>query len=162
MSPQRIQLSRARGWRLPVKAVSVARPTKWGNPFRVGRGQEACLVREPGALTGQSWELEGRISGDGNRHDYYHPGGRVTVCNVRFATAAECVELYRRALMKQPDEAIRMTWGGTWVNPGFGPVKVTVASVRDELAGLDLGCWCKPGQPCHADVLLAIANREDS
>lgn len=27
-----------------------------------------------------------------------------------------------------------------------------------ELAGKDLACWCKPGEPCHADVLLAIAN----
>ncbi len=34
MSPQRIQLSRKKGWRLPEGAVSVARPTKWGNPFR--------------------------------------------------------------------------------------------------------------------------------
>ncbi len=34
MSPQRLQLSRKKGWRLPEGAVSVARPTKWGNPFR--------------------------------------------------------------------------------------------------------------------------------
>lgn len=34
--PERIQLRRARGWRLPEGAVSVARPTRWGNPFRVG------------------------------------------------------------------------------------------------------------------------------
>ena len=26
------------------------------------------------------------------------------------------------------------------------------------LAGHDLACWCKPGQPCHADVLLELAN----
>jgi hypothetical protein len=30
--------------------------------------------------------------------------------------------------------------------------------VRRELRGLDLACWCKPGWPCHADVLLEIAN----
>lgn len=29
--------------------------------------------------------------------------------------------------------------------------------VRD-LAGKDLACWCPLDQPCHADVLLAIAN----
>lgn len=162
MKPQRVQLSRAKGWRLPAKAVSVARPTKWGNPFRVGCGRDACLVREPGALTGQPWELEGRSSGDGNRHDYFHEGGRVTVCHVRLATAAECVELYRRALFKESDEAIRATWGDTWTLPGRGPVKITAATVRDELAGLDLACWCKPGEPCHADVLLAIANGEAS
>jgi hypothetical protein len=27
-----------------------------------------------------------------------------------------------------------------------------------ELRGKDLCCWCPPGQPCHADVLLALAN----
>lgn len=34
--PERIQLRRTRGWRKPVGAVVVARPSKWGNPFRVG------------------------------------------------------------------------------------------------------------------------------
>ncbi len=32
--PSRIQLSRAKGWRLPAGAVSVARPTRWGNPWK--------------------------------------------------------------------------------------------------------------------------------
>jgi hypothetical protein len=27
-----------------------------------------------------------------------------------------------------------------------------------ELAGKDLACWCKPDAPCHADVLLRLAN----
>ena len=31
-------------------------------------------------------------------------------------------------------------------------------SARRLLWGLDLACWCPPGQPCHADVLLEIAN----
>jgi hypothetical protein len=35
--PKRIRLSRKKGWRLPRAAVSVARPTMWGNPFRVGQ-----------------------------------------------------------------------------------------------------------------------------
>lgn len=33
--PERIQLRRTKGWRLPEGAVSVARPTDWGNPFTV-------------------------------------------------------------------------------------------------------------------------------
>jgi hypothetical protein len=28
-----------------------------------------------------------------------------------------------------------------------------------ELAGKDLACWCRPGAPCHADVLLKYAAR---
>ena len=38
---------------------------------------------------------------------------------------------------------------------GFG-----VDDVRRELAGLDLACWCAPDEPCHADVLLTLANDE--
>ena len=29
---------------------------------------------------------------------------------------------------------------------------------RAELAGKDLACWCPLDQPCHADVLLELAN----
>lgn len=36
VTPQRIQLKRARGWRLPEGAIKVDRTTKWGNPFKVG------------------------------------------------------------------------------------------------------------------------------
>lgn len=28
-----------------------------------------------------------------------------------------------------------------------------------ELRGKDLACWCPEGQPCHADVLIELANR---
>jgi hypothetical protein len=30
--------------------------------------------------------------------------------------------------------------------------------VRRELRGLDLACYCAQGLPCHADVLLELAN----
>ena len=33
------------------------------------------------------------------------------------------------------------------------------AAARKELAGKDLACWCPLDQPCHADVLLELANR---
>jgi uncharacterized protein DUF4326 len=34
--------------------------------------------------------------------------------------------------------------------------------IRRELGGLDLACWCPLDQPCHADVLLKIANGGDA
>lgn len=34
--PYRVQLSRAKGWRMPENTVKVDRSTKWGNPFKVG------------------------------------------------------------------------------------------------------------------------------
>ncbi len=36
---------------------------------------------------------------------------------------------------------------------------ILVAEVKRELRGKDLICWCAP-LPCHADILLEIANRE--
>jgi len=34
-----------------------------------------------------------------------------------------------------------------------------VAQAVAELRGKDLACWCKVGAPCHADVLLELANQ---
>lgn len=44
-NPTRIQLRRAKGWRIPPDTVVVSRPTKWGNPFVTGRdGTQAECV----------------------------------------------------------------------------------------------------------------------
>lgn len=37
--------------------------------------------------------------------------------------------------------------------------RLTVLAGIAELRGKDLACWCPLDQPCHADVLLEIANR---
>jgi hypothetical protein len=52
-------------------------------------------------------------------------------------TPADAVELYRRALvavLKRYPDALA------------------------ELRGHDLACWCPLDRPCHADVLLELAN----
>jgi hypothetical protein len=41
------------------------------------------------------------------------------------------------------------------LSPGNPPTRETI---RRELAGHNLACWCKPGTPCHADVLIDLAN----
>lgn len=168
--PERIQLQRKKGWRLPEGAVSVARPTKWGNPFAYR--QHSGLARMPGANDpGAEWEYEGRISADGARHDYHHPDGTITVCHVRYMTRAEVVQTFRLALLGQDTPAMqaafpsgRGKWMGRWAGEGNDLHReyVTVEDVRRELAGKDLACWCKPGHPCHADVLLEVANAAGS
>lgn len=30
----------------------------------------------------------------------------------------------------------------------------------EQLRGKNLACWCKIGEPCHADVLLRVANEQ--
>ena len=51
-----------------------------------------------------------------------------------------------------------------WRDNGGDPAMLVVLagrvrSVLDQLRGHDLCCWCVDG-PCHADVLLAIANED--
>lgn len=37
---------------------------------------------------------------------------------------------------------------------------VRMSQARYELRGRDLACWCPLDQPCHADVLLKVANAD--
>jgi hypothetical protein len=54
---------------------------------------------------------------------------------------------------------------GRWLETG-SPQRDDLESARarilrgiPELRGKHLACWCRPGTPCHADVLLGLANR---
>ena len=57
----------------------------------------------------------------------------------RPGTIAECVAAYREDVE----------------NGDFG---YTPADIKLSLCGKNLACWCALDQPCHADVLLEIAN----
>ncbi len=100
-APVRIQRKRSKGWRMPDGAVYVGRPTRWGNPWRVG---------EWSSTLGRTMDVTDAVA--------------------RFSR----------------EHAV----GGTraWMNREW----------REQLSGKDLVCWCPLDQPCHADVLLEIAN----
>jgi hypothetical protein len=150
--PERIQRHRTKGWRMPEGAVYVGRRTKWGNPFAFRT--PAGLARVPAALSDAPWEYEDRISAAGMSHNFFHPGGRMTAHTIRYLTRAECVDLYRTALVTPT------TWSRLWDRSERRAL--TVEDVRTELAGKDLACWCPLNQPCHADVLLELANAEEN
>lgn len=42
--------------------------------------------------------------------------------------------------------------------PGFNPPFIWMAENLDKIAGKNLACFCPLNQPCHADVLLRLAN----
>ena len=50
------------------------------------------------------------------------------------------------------DEALRLYREHLLATPEL------LAAVKTQLAGRDLACWCKLADPCHADVLLSVAN----
>ena len=60
--------------------------------------------------------------------------------------AALAVEMFRRDLERG---------AAGW--PGIGK-PLTVEMIQRELRGKNLACWCPLSSPCHADVLLEIAN----
>ena len=91
MTPKRIQLSRKKGFELPLNTRSVGRPSKFGNGFIIG-------------------EL----------------------------TRAQAVENHRAATVKKLRK-----------DPDY----------LEELRGMNLARWCAPGIECHADTLIALANR---
>lgn len=152
MTPKRIQMTRQRPWRAEhPDAVIVARPSKWGNPF-IYRHDMRGLVHHHPQLP-DVWEFEGRISGPGQRHDAFHADGTVERLWVRWATREEIVELFRRTLI-EPDRG--MVWA--WPSRAGRFASFTLEEARAELVGRDLACWCPLDQPCHADVLLELAN----
>ncbi|WP_369830188.1 DUF4326 domain-containing protein [Mycobacterium sp. E1747] len=77
------------------------------------------------------------------------PKGITKVIEVRVETPAQAVEFYRRWLN-----------GAAFLIGGhkLAPRPPTLAQIRAELAWRDLACWCPLAQPCHADVLLELAN----
>lgn len=105
-TPIRVQLSRAKGWRMPPNTVKVDRSTKFGNPWTVEK------ARELGYL-GTDAELR-----------------------------AFCAGMFRNAVLR-----------------GLPAVATHIAFLQS-LRGKNLACWCPPGEACHADVLLQLANME--
>lgn len=65
------------------------------------------------------------------------PGARSGGEYICVPTAWDAVECYREFLKERPD---------------------MVEKVKVELRGKNLACFCRVGEPCHADVLLEVAN----
>ena len=42
--------------------------------------------------------------------------------------------------------------------PDLKAGRARILARQPELRGKHLACWCKPGCPCHADVLMEMAN----
>lgn len=110
-APKRIQLRRTKGWRKPEGAIVVARPSKWGNPYRIGDAAEDMDWLRGEWVPARVWD------------------------------AADAVRRFRESI---------------------GTGSTFERDVREQLRGHDLACWCPLDQPCHADVLLKLANGEAS
>lgn len=70
--------------------------------------------------------------------------------------AAEAVRRFRGAV-------IGFKSNGSWCKPQAHPDSYIgwIIANAPSLRGKNLACWCKIGSPCHADVLLELANAKD-
>jgi len=141
--PIRLQLSRKRGFRLRdasraingLDAVKVDRSTRFGNPVSCKRPfgcpRHAQFERE-------AWEDDG-----GNVSE--------TCC---------CVGAYKHWLETGlRGEPSRTGYLSLAVDALAGyPRRAKVLAGLASLRGKNLACWCALDEPCHADVLLELAN----
>ena len=129
--PRRVQLSRRRGWRKPENTVVVARPSKFGNPFTI-----RSFKQKRGGRT----EYSVRVAG-GLRSYIQH-----------ISTARQvAVDEFRKWI--QRDELNPYFWHRDLIDQ-----HAAIRASIEQLRGRNLACWCPLDQPCHADVLLEIAN----
>jgi hypothetical protein len=85
----------------------------------------------------------------------------------------ERVRLRRTAGWRMPAGTVKVDrstrWGNPWRPEDCGGAAEAVARFRawlegghgpdlTPLRGKRLACWCAPGAPCHADVLIELAN----
>lgn len=73
-------------------------------------------------------------------------------------TRAECVRLFQLLMAGNICISIGKNPDGTHHADGQITFYKHVRRNRHHLRGKNLACWCPLDQPCHADVLLEIAN----
>lgn len=144
--PQRVRITRSRdaegkSWRdRHPDAVIVDRRTKFGNPFRVYLC-DCC----------GHWDV---IDNNGVSHHVDHAvarGEAQPTGIVLDPSPAPVGEAQRREAIVHAVELFEQ-------DIEWGTAAFTADQARAELAGKDLACWCEPDAPCHADVLLHVAN----
>ena len=116
-------------------------------PYRIQRQRtKGCRMPESTVYVGQGtkwrnpWEVTPHEDG---RATVTYPVSAITFTSVNEA-AAYAASSFRWQLLNHPNV-----------------LEFTEAEARAELTGKNLACSCPLDQPCHADVLLEIANREE-
>lgn len=141
--PIRIQRKRVKGWKMPPNTVSVTRPGKWGNPFDFRSSDCSFLALSYGCRGDRLGRQEASVRAFREWIEPQPKGCRT----VR----------YERGISFGNDKTM------VQIGPRFvvGPAP-SIKIICEELAGKNLACFCEPGEPCHADVLIELANAPQS
>lgn len=144
--PSRIQRKRTKGWRMPENTVYVGRGTDWGNPFKV-MGDMIYLDCSHRRKILDPWvhlcfgEVKDVVT------LYRHL--------VKNALAAHLISVHLKLIDSEGWD--HRTSAYYWNDLVYWKDHFSKLELAD-LTGKNLGCWCPLGQPCHADVLLELAN----
>ena len=68
------------------------------------------------------------------------------------------IQWFANWLSNTVDNTGRYVHGTTDYHGAESGLRPSMAEIRSELHGKNLACWCALDQPCHADVLLVLAN----
>lgn len=133
-----------------MKALSqVMDPRARGSPM--DEPQRIQLKRTRGWRKPEGAVVVSRPSKWGNEFRALRVGvGLYAVCSRVPREWDPCFQSYEAAL-KHATDCFRRALLDDWLD-------FSVKDVRRELRGKSLCCWCPLGHPCHADVLLSVAN----
>ena len=70
-------------------------------------------------------------------------------------SAADLAAMPRTSVSAKDKQGVAQTYSGVALPELFRAAGVTTGG---QLRGKNLACWCPLDQPCHADVLLEVAN----
>lgn len=136
-APIRVQRQRVKGWRMPANTVSVTRPGKWGNPFNFKSADNGWNASALGCRGDAAGRQEASVKAF--RQWVLNKGGRIK-------------EMDFGVVLEAQGKTIQI---GARAKAGQAP---SIEEIKSELRGKNLACFCRLGTPCHADVLLEIAN----
>lgn len=153
MTPVRLQLSRKKGFNLQelsratnrLDVVKVTRPGRWGNPFDFRKSEYCWTALSYGCRGDRLGRQEASVRAF--REWINPPNGKRII--------------YHEETPKFGNGKDKSVAIGPTVTAGEAP---SLDDVKAELRGKNLACWCKiidqhgNAIPCHADVLLSLAN----
>ena len=128
--PVRVQRKRSKGWKMPENTISVCRPTKWGNPFKIEINK--ISIKDPFT---NSWVFL----------TYGDISYTVWLYEMLFKADIQWVHYYELRLKHN----LFQYW-----HDHFTMLKIS------ELKGKNLACFCSLNNSCHADFLLKTVNAE--
>ncbi|MGO8093178.1 DUF4326 domain-containing protein [Rhizobium leguminosarum] len=132
-TPVRLQLSRKKGFNLQAAS-------------RAANGLDAVKVDRT-SLFGNHYAFSKDPLAKPALWDVFARGTVVKSCSTKQEAVEYAIACYRADICTT----------GPHNHHRIYPVPTPV-DIAKALRGFNLACWCKPGGPCHADILLEVAN----